>query len=469
MEVATEARSPIPASLTYAAQKLSGFSRNKFKIVPTSSISGGAYSVLSFQIPQGTIVDLQSLKLYLQLATSSPGTAGADPADRVVSRLPADVSTMMQQVQVLANGILIGGSCTEYNSAYRLRKICASSFGRDQSIDRAVSHGAIKPLDPAAPVDEEGVFVIKDWLHTIFAGGRDGASTRFLQTGLVGDITVRIQFAGNQVLVPQLKGGAALNTNLSADAKLNAAQMTWSYSDAYATIDCISMPPFYTDELMADVLRKPLEIDYEEAYNWSLSNITSDAFDQRFSVSTRSLNKLLTGVRDANYNTVGVRAGKLVDAVGDGFVSNYMRFRAYPGAQYDNNVWNYSVNAQLHPNYPARLLEATADVAYVEDKMGVSGEGVLVSSYESWKDGYGVFPLRLDLPLAENGQPQARMASGMDTRSTNAAMSFAMRGMSTPTADPLGSGETAVRAAMTVAITQPTLFIARGKSVAISW
>ncbi len=458
-----EAKEATPASFMFAASKLN-VDRNKFKIVPSSAVAGAAYSVLSFQIPQGTVVDLQSLKLYLQIATASPGTAGVDPDDRVYARLPADITTMLQQVQVLCNGILIGGSCTEYNSAYRLRKICASTFGRDQTIDRAVSHSTIT----SANENESGEFVIKDWLHTIFAGGREGASTRYLHTGVVGDITVRIQFSGNQVLVPK-RHASNITADLTADAKLNAAQMTWSYSDAYATIDCLSMPPAYEAMLMRSLEIKSLELDYEEAYCSSLNNITGDAFDQRFSVSTRSLNKLFSGVRDANYNTVGIKAGSLPDAIGDAVVSNYQRFRVYPGPQYENNLWNYSLNGQLHPNYPAKLLEACSDIAYVEDKMGVSGDGVLMSSYADWKDGYGVWPLRLDVPLAGDAHPQTRMASGFDSRSTNAAMSFAVRGMSAPGPPVPATGETGVRACLTVAVTQPTLIISAGKSITVSW
>jgi len=452
---------PYPASLLYAAKKLSGVARNKFKIVPSSSVTGAAYSVLSFQIPQGTIVDLQSLKLFLQVATASPGTAGI-ATDQVFARLPADITTMLQQVQVLCNGVLIGGSCTEYNSAYRLRKICASTFGRDQSIDRAVSHSTITDEE----VNESGEFVVKDWLHTIFAGGREGASTRFLNTGIVGDITVRIQFSGNQVLCPKQKGEAMGVNFTTPEAATNATQMSWSYSDAYATIDAISMPPAYEDMLMAALAKGEQEIDYEEAYCWSLNNITGDAFEQRFSVSSRSLNKLFTGVRDSNYNTVGIKAHKLEDAIGDALVSNYQRFRMYPGPQYENNLWNYSLNGQLHPNFPAKLLEACADTAYVEDKMGVSGDGVLISSYADWKDGYGVVPLRLDLPI-ENAL-QSRLASGYDCRSTNASMSMSMRGMSVP-APPAGTGETAVRSAFSIAVTQPKLYIALGKTIAVSW
>ena len=66
----------VPSSLQYAAQKLSGFARNRFKLVPTSSTSGGAYSIVSVSLPQGTVIDLSSLKAFMKVQTQSPGTAG---------------------------------------------------------------------------------------------------------------------------------------------------------------------------------------------------------------------------------------------------------------------------------------------------------------------------------------------------------------------------------------------------------
>ena len=65
----------VPSSLQYAAQKLSGFARNRFKLVPTSSTSGGAYSIVSVSLPQGTVIDLSSLKAFMKVQTQSPGTA----------------------------------------------------------------------------------------------------------------------------------------------------------------------------------------------------------------------------------------------------------------------------------------------------------------------------------------------------------------------------------------------------------
>ena len=412
-------------------------------------------------LPQGTVIDLSSLKAFMKVQTQSPGTAGG-AGDVVYARLPADIATLFQNIQVLVNGVMINGSTNEYNSCHRMRKLCAGTVDRDQTVSKTVSHGSIVSDD----ANEQGDYCFNDWLHTLFAGGKEGASTRFLHTGLVGDIQLRLQFAGNNVLCGKQDGVSMTNNYTSADARTNAAQMTYSFSDIYFTVDAISMPPEYEVMLQKAVMMAPLEVDYEEAYSWNLNNITADAFENRFSLSSRSVNKLLAGVRDANYQTTGIRASALVGNYGDALVSNYQRFRAYPDPP-KTLQWNYTLNGQLHPNYPAELLEAAADCAYVEDKCGVSGKGTLIGSTESFQDGMCVFPLRLDLPVADNGHPASRLASGFDCRSTNSSMSFSVKGMSTPTADP-ASGETAVRSCIVAAITQPKLMISPGKSVSVS-
>ena len=128
----------------------------------------------------------------------------------------------------------------------------------------------------------------------------------------------------------------------------------------------------------------------------------------------------------------------------------------------------YSLNNQKHPNYPADLIEACADTASVEDRNGVSGRGNLITSFESFKDGVGVFPLSLKHHLPTGGLPYTELASGLDTRSTNMSGTFECRGMSTPVAD-AASGETAVRSALVCVVTQPLLIINVGKSVSISF
>ena len=451
-----------PANMMYGVQRLQNYSKNKFRLLPTSATTVGAYGIIQVPIVQGTIVDLSSLKMQLKVAATGSSVNGG-AGDEVYARLPQDVSSLIQRVEVLINGVLVNGSSSDYNACTRLRKLCKGTFDRDTSIDRAVSHSSIVPADANETVE----VIMKDWLGTLFAGGDEGASNRFLHTGLCGDITLRIQLAGNNALVGKQQGVAITDNYSSADARANAALMSYQVSDIKFSMEAVGMPPQYEMNLMADLASGGLEVGYEEMYSFPLQNITGDAFENRFSVSTRCLNQLFAGVRDANSGTTGVRAHLLPDAIGDAVVSNAMRFRCYPDATKQLS-WQFSINNQKHPNYPADLIEACADTASVEDRNGVSGRGNLITSFASFKDGVGVFPLSLKHNQPTGGFPYTQLSSGLDTRSTNMAGTIEMRGMTTPTAD-AATGETAVRSCLVCAVSQPLLMINVGKSVAVSF
>ena len=451
-----------PSNMLYGTSRLQNYSKNKFRLLPTSASTLGAFGIIQVPIVQGTIVDLASLKLQMKVSATGSSASGI-ATDEIYARLPADVSSLIQRVEVLVNGVLVNGSSSDYGSCARLRKLCMGTFDRDQSIDRAVSHASISSVD----ANEVSEVVMKDWLGTLFAGGEEGASCRFLHTGLCGDITLRIQLGGNNVLVGKQQG-QAINANYTTpEAIANAKLMSYKVEDIKFSIEAVSMPDDYEVLLMKDLMAGSLEVGYEEMYSFPLQNITGDSFENRFSVSTRSLNQLYAGVRDSNFQTTGVRAHLMDNVVGDAIVSNAYRFRAYPDPT-KQLAWQFSVNNQKHPNYPADLIEACADTASVENRNGVSGRGNLITSFESFKDGVCVFPLSLKHNGGMAGMASTSCASGLDTRSTNMSGTFEVRGMATPTADP-ATGETAVRSALVCAVSQPVLIINPGKSVSVSF
>ena len=47
-----------PANMMYGVQRLQNYSKNKFRLLPTSATTVGAYGIIQVPIVQGTIVDL---------------------------------------------------------------------------------------------------------------------------------------------------------------------------------------------------------------------------------------------------------------------------------------------------------------------------------------------------------------------------------------------------------------------------
>ncbi len=83
-------------------------------------------------------------------------------------------------------------------------------------------------------------------------------------------------------------------------------------------------------------------------------------------------------------------------------------------------------NNVSYPQYEARNLEAMADLAYVNDKVGYRPVGVLASSPTAFCRGQAVYSLQLNHP--ELG---LHTMSGYNSRGINSFMTFTMKGLET--------------------------------------
>ena len=76
----------IPRGLRMAADRLTTFSRNRFKIMPSGSDSSGPNRNSTFVLPSASLVDLHSFKVHATIQTNGV----SNNADTVTSKLPGD-------------------------------------------------------------------------------------------------------------------------------------------------------------------------------------------------------------------------------------------------------------------------------------------------------------------------------------------------------------------------------------------
>jgi hypothetical protein len=60
------------------SQKLSGMSRNRFKIMPLGSRSATAGTTTNFALPENALIDTASIRVHANVTTTG-GSAGAGP------------------------------------------------------------------------------------------------------------------------------------------------------------------------------------------------------------------------------------------------------------------------------------------------------------------------------------------------------------------------------------------------------
>ena len=210
-------------------------------------------------LPANSIVDLTTLSLY-GLVTVTAGTGG-----KVVP--PANVESLIDSVYWTANG-------TQITNSFPMYSVLANAFLDWQGGDKINMR---KVLQLAAPITATPTVTAaaqevcwNNWL-----GLPSTATTKMIDTSAIGDLRLHIRFAPNLVL--------------ATDAN-NATAPTYTVTNIYAMIDCISVDDggLYQSLLQKRLESGPLEIAFTDFYTFNMGTQTG-AFTGRFSVASSSL------------------------------------------------------------------------------------------------------------------------------------------------------------------------------------
>ena len=387
----------IPKQVAFAAAKLEGFSRNRFKLETAGATSATAGSVVTINMPENAIIDIKSLRLHMDVATNKNGTISA--------KLPADISSLISTCELYCGGVQLSQGCSEWNTVNRILKIVKSSRDRDSSVDSLLSHGTVSAGDTA-----DDVSVVLSPQTGFFE-----SSTRYLPTQLTGALTLRLTFAPNSVLAfkeDTVAFGADLD---SAPKRANAALGSYTATNIFCTCDSIQMGDGY-EQMLLDRLsqEESIPICFKEYYTFSQHGITSTAHSNRFSLSASSIDALYAVFRSGNYQDVGINT-RLYSGVtfSDANCSNALHFQSFNSSTTKRGTLKYhwNVNNVRYPQYDANILEAAADLSYLTDQTERDGKGHMVTSLQDFNSGKCVVPLILNMP----GQA-LNVQSGYDSR-----------------------------------------------------
>ena len=442
--------------MLYAVANIKQVSRNVFRLEQTSSATAGPNRTVTVNLPSNAILDLKSFRFNFR-ATCTGSTVGAAT---VHGLLPGYGSSMIQQMSVFINGQQVQQAAPEYHSICQALRLSDGSLDRENSVDKLCTHSYI--TGGAITASDDIQMVVQDW-----KGFMGETSTRYLNTGLIGDVQVRLVLSGNDCLVPCLDGATAGQPLATADARNAAAGISYSTSDMYFSIASVSLDGDYDDALRERLASGGLEVQYKEHYAFELGNITGPSAALRASLSTQCLNGLRGFWRDANHNTVGIPAHILPNAAGtSGVVSNQLRFRAYnngiselPG----NMRASWSLNSVKYPQFDQTLIDMACDLGYNQDKV-YPNDGHQVTSRQSFEDGKFINSLLMNIP-SDRG---VSIKSGFDMRGLNAAIVWDVRGATVPVADPT-TGDTGILSAFVVASSVATLSIRLGRDLNVTY
>ena len=442
----------MPSDLVYATGDIAEVSRNSFRLETVSADTASPGRIITFNLPENAIIDTRSIRFFMDVLTTQVGAG----ANIVYGKLPQNVSSLISRLEVYVNGVSVQQGASEYNTVAQILRNAQSNIDKENSTDRSLSHSYITSDDA---VDDETV-CISEWVG--FLGEN---STRYLNTGLLGQIQIRLTLAPTSVLCPK-QVAVTIGDAFTGTGATSALTISYSTSNMYFTVDTVSLSPMYNANLRKRLEMGGLALNYKEYYTFSLDGISAGASvgaSTRFSLSSGCIDRLYGIYRDANYATAGVQGFALPNAVSvSAFTSNALRFRSYSGQTKKAGVarWNYSINNVKYPQFQASWVDALAGVAYAQNKVGADNSGSLITSSQSFNDGVFQFPLLLCLPTAKG----VSVCSGYNSRGINSTMVFQASGLNIPVAGGANSGSVS---SFIVAETTASLRIEVGRDLAV--
>ena len=300
--------------LTYFLDRLSGFSTNVFKLEPQGSNSAGPNVLTRITLPANALLNTRSFKLFFRASTT--GTA---------ARLPADISTLVDRVEVSAGGVQLSQGTNFYNTLVNAKAAiqgsrCDSVTGHSEMVRTDNYRGDTLGSTAAEAYTGPGYtpHCIDKW-----EGFLGTCEPKILDAAILPDLVVTIYWAPITVL----SSSRANNTHqlFTTDAVTPSADYT--IGDIHATIETIGLADAVYDNMVSSMIAQKgyLEIPFKQYF--SFSNVHTGS--SRFTVATQSLDRIWTAWRADGYDTLGAP----VAVPGYGFGGQFDRTPDIPTAR----------------------------------------------------------------------------------------------------------------------------------------
>lgn len=386
-----------PKNLSYIVKRLSGFSKQNFKLQTLNQTSASPGQIISLDLPSNSLVDLSTLTMFMKASTTT--TAG-------VAVLPRNAECLIQRVEIECNGQLVSAGFDNYNQLWQI--ICDISLGEDATNRRKVLQNG---GDVATPNTNETnkQLCIMNWL-----GFLGSCRPQILDTSLIGNVRIRIHLAGSNILVKSTA----------------AAGESYNLSDIFFTVDCIDISDGIYHQLHEKYLMQGgiYEIPFKNYL--SFNSVGGLSQSTKFSLSTQSLNRVFAcftpganyivgGAADSASHDPNSMTSSYFTRIGNAGEVTYGTATNNQKVTYTLNDYQFSVNNTLFPN-----TRPSADQAYAhmlnsinlsQDTLGGGYKGL--DSLAKWNRSFWV-------AVQEFEHGDSEFISGIDTRGNIAQCHF---------------------------------------------
>ena len=459
----------LPENVDFGAEVLSNYSRNTFRIEPNSSTSATAGRVIQITLPENSVLDMKSLRMFFNIKTK----AGVGAATAIVyGLLPANIESIIASIEVYVNGVQVTQGTNEYNTICKVLKIGAYNQDAQQTNGVLVNHAIqVETLDSVTPAEifgtaqkdegENGDVCIDNWSN--FLGT---TATRYLPTDILGSITIRMTLASDAVLSGALASGS---TSASALTTATVTPPSYTVSNPYFTIDSCVLPDAYNELLRRRLMQDEyLPINYKEYYTFINSGVTSSSYSNRFALSSGCINALYAVQRLDSHNIFGATTNLAkssgsrspIGAVGAGVEGKFFTYGTFKdGDDFVDGTFRFqfSINNVNMPQFLATNKYAMSNLAFVNNKLTPRAAGILVASESAFCDAQAVYTCSLSHP-----DLSMKVMSGLNSRGINSQFYFNAQGLK-------GTSISTGMSCVVIADTTAQLRITAGRSCSVVW
>lgn len=411
-----------PRDLKMFVNKMSGYSRNTLKITPYRTNSVNAGDIVTVDLPNSSMLDLNTLIFHFKGTTTA---SGGEPG---YANFPKNIESIISKVTVEINGQTLP-SCQNMSDLYNM--LLNFQSGSDFKGKRALYQNSTAGQGDATANETSRPFKIQHWLG--FAGT---VLPEVLDTALLGAVRLHIQLEGGNVLI----GGNG------------ATSASYSLNDLWFSVDSVSIDDgvYYAAKNSYLASGGVFEMPFDNWYSSLFSTGGSYLQSSRFSLSTNSLDLLMATFPKTRVLSSNVAA-----------LSNcgYFQYDGSGVADYQFSVNNISI-PQFKPSGDEAYCLALNALNLSQDTLGgidsdiIAGNVAPADLATKWKTNFFTAACRLDHPTASD----ERIVSGINCLGTNAQITF-------DTTAAQGAG--AINNALLFAKTTSILRVGSGKALEI--
>lgn len=457
-------------NLSYFLSRLQGVSTNYFRLEPQSSGSSSitANKIIRFSLPSNCLLNTRGISFNFNADANALASCGG--------RLPADISSLIDRVELSSGGVQIAQGANGYGLICAMKRAmtvdkCDPALGHPEIVratsyvDGGGSWAAASSIASLTTTLNENYrndggqvqFAINNW-----EGFLGSVQPAIIDTSLLSDLTLTLYLADNSVCSSSAGVALAGTATTGFDVVNGTAQCQYQIKDFHLIVETLGMADSVYDMMIEKRISQVgyIELPFKSYYTFN----DTHSGTTRFTVASQSLDRVWVAMRNSTYADLsapisiagfkkkgaftGLTSGAATtdgsdvglpsyDSGGSGifhnsvekYRGNYFNFAESLASAGTQATYQFNFNGSFIPQFKAsaeQMLTVSRNSVPTNDMNGHFPTAPNMS-LDQYKRNFFIQCVRLNLPQAEEN----REICGADTRGISLNAYFVSTGFST--------------------------------------